>query len=251
MATKLSDLLIDDVYSSLRDLIISNALHAGQKLVDRDLAELLEVSRTPIREALGRLAMTGLVENRARRGYYVSKFSADQVKDLYEFRKMLEIHAVKLAARNAQPSHLKEFDCFLDELKLLSSEPSDHARAVKLDMEIHELIARASGNASLHQAIQNVLDKVMCFISVEISDQNSLAAAHREHWSLLQMIEKKNVEGAADLIRMHVDVAQQSLVSVLQARDEVRSAVLASTPLKRGSTDKPVPNSETQHGGRL
>ena len=82
MTTRPSDLLIDVVYSSLRDLIVSNALPAGQKLVDRDLAELLEVSRTPIREALGRLAMTGLVEKRPRRGYYVSKFSADEVKDL-------------------------------------------------------------------------------------------------------------------------------------------------------------------------
>ena len=251
MATKQSDLLIDAVYSSLRDLIVSNALHAGQKLVDRDLAELLKVSRTPIREALGRLAMTGLVEKRVRRGYYVSKFSADQVKDLYEFRKMLEVHAVKLAAQNAQPSHLEEFDRILDELKKLSSDPSGHAKAVKLDMEIHELIARASGNASLHQAMQNVLDKVMCFISVEISNQDSLAAAHRQHQTLLQLIKEKNVEGAAELIRMHVDTAQESLVSVLQARDDIRNAVLTAAPSKIRGSDQQVPDIETQQGEKL
>lgn len=251
MATKQSDLLIDAVYSSLRDLIVSNALHAGQKLVDRDLAELLKVSRTPIREALGRLAMTGLVEKRVRRGYYVSKFSADQVKDLYEFRKMLEVHAVKLAAQNAQPSHLEEFDRILDELKMLSSDPSGHAKAVKLDMEIHELIARASGNASLHHAMQNVLDKVMCFISMEIADQDSLAAAHRQHKTLLQMIKKGDAEGAAELIRMHVDTAQESLVSVLRARDDIRNAVLAAAPSKIRGSDQQVPDIETQQGETL
>ena len=62
MATKQSELLTDDVYARLRDLILSNVLRTGQKLVDRDLAEQLGVSRTPVREALGRLAMTGLVE---------------------------------------------------------------------------------------------------------------------------------------------------------------------------------------------
>ena len=250
MTTRPSDLLIDVVYLSLRDLIVSNALPAGQKLVDRDLAELLEVSRTPIREALGRLAMTGLVEKRPRRGYYVSKFSADEVKDLYEFRKMLEIHSVRLAAQNAQPSHLAEFDRILSKL---SSGSSGHAKAVELDMKIHELIARASGNTSLHQAIQNVLHKVMCFISVEIADQRSLAAAHRQHQSLFHFIKEKDVEGAAELIRMHVDTAKESLVSVLETRDEIRSAVLAAAPSKIRGFDQQVrkPDNDIQQGETL
>ena len=62
VAFKDSKPLIDIVYGRLRDLILSNELYAGQKLVDRDLAEQLNVSRTPIREALGRLTMMGLVE---------------------------------------------------------------------------------------------------------------------------------------------------------------------------------------------
>ncbi len=233
MATKRSELLVDDVYGRLRDLIFSNALRAGQKLVDRDLAEQLGVSRTPVREALGRLAMTGLVESRSRRGYYVSTFSAEQVVDLYEFRKILEVHAVQLATKNATPSHLQEFDRILEDLKKLTSDLTDHADAVKLDMEIHELIARASGNASLHQVMQNVLDTVMWLVSVEISDKDALAAAHRQHQAILHMIKKKDSEGAAALIRTHVESAQENLVKVLQARDKIRNAVLMAAPSKR------------------
>ena len=66
MAANKSEPLIDSVYARLRDLILSNELRAGQKLVDRDLAEQLGVSRTPIREALGRLAMMGLVDLQVR-----------------------------------------------------------------------------------------------------------------------------------------------------------------------------------------
>ncbi|HJP11470.1 MAG TPA: GntR family transcriptional regulator [Arenicellales bacterium] len=253
MTSTSSGLLIDVVYSNLRGLIVSNALTAGQKLVDRDLAELLGVSRTPIREALGRLAMTGLVEKRARRGYYVSRFSVDEVKDLYEFRKMLEIHSVKLAVQNAQPSHLVEFDRVLSELTKLSSDLSGHAKAVELDIQIHELIARASGNTSLHQAMQNVLHKVMCFISVEIAGQDSLVAAHQQHQSLLHLIKERDAKRAVELIRMHVDTAKETLVSVLQTRDQVWSDVLAVAPSKTRGSNQEVPklNNDIHQGETL
>ena len=251
MPTAQSELVIDEVYARLRDMVVTNVLHTGQKLVDRELAEELGVSRTPVREALGRLAMTGLIEKRARRGYYVSKFSAEQVSDLYEFRKMLEVNAVTLAAQNAQSSHLHEFDRILGELEKLTPEPKDHAKAVKLDLEIHELIARASGNKSLHQAMQNVLDKVMCFISVEIADRQALAAAHSEHQALLRLIKAKDAKGASELIRTHVETAQRSLVQVFQARDDLRNAVMAATPSRIGDSNQRVPDTETQQGGTL
>jgi DNA-binding GntR family transcriptional regulator len=92
--------LTDDAYVRVRDLIVSGGLRPGQKLVDRDLADQLSVSRTPIREALARLAMMGLVEARSRRGYYVAQFQAKQMSELYEFRKILEVAAAGLAGED-------------------------------------------------------------------------------------------------------------------------------------------------------
>jgi DNA-binding GntR family transcriptional regulator len=224
-----SDLLIDEAYAHLRDLILANVFQAGQKLVDRELADRLGVSRTPVREALCRLAMTGLVEKRVRHGYRVVQFSAEQVSDLYEFRAMLEAHAVKLAVQNAQKSHLREFERILTELQKLSASPGDSATAVALDLRIHDLIAEASGNESLHKAIRNVMDKVMCFISMEIFDKASLVAAHREHKALLSEILAKNADGAVKLIRKHISGAQESLVNVFEVRECIRSAALEAT----------------------
>jgi DNA-binding GntR family transcriptional regulator len=183
--------------------------------------------------------MTGLVEKRAQRGYYVTEFSSEQVFDLYEFRKMLEINAVGLAIENAQPSHLQEFDRILAELEQLSTDPKDHGRSVKLDMELHELIARASGNHFLHQAMRNVLDKVTIFISMEISDRSALADAHTQHKALLHMIKEKDAEGARQLIRAHIDHAQENLVKVFQAREDLRNAVLATTSFNREGPAQP------------
>lgn len=247
MATSDSELLlVDAVYDRLREMIVANALYAGQKLVERELAQQLGVSRTPVRGALGLLAMTGLVENRTRRGYYVSKFTAEQVSDLYEFRKILEVNAASLAAQNAQPAHLREIDHMLSQLENLTHEPKDHARAVKLDLEIHELIARASGIEALHQAVKGVLDKVMCFISVEIGERKSLAAAHSQHRALLKAIRKKDAEGAAELIRTHIEGAQDSLLRVLQARESLQNAVLSPVSSRRCSNQRALVTKRNQ-----
>jgi len=224
--------LIDSVYARLRDLILSNVLRAGQKLVDRDLAEQLGVSRTPVREALGRLAMMGLVESRSRRGYYVRQYSAEEVSDLYEYRKILEVNAARLAAENLQPEHVEEFDRILLELDNSGADPSTGIKSVELDLQIHTLIAKASGNTELFQAIQNLMDKVTCFIWVDWVDPRSadpevVAAANREHAELIIAIKERDAEGAAEKLGAHIDHAREVMTSLLRSREELRDAVLA------------------------
>ena len=231
MVAKGPEPLIDSVYARLRDMILANVLRSGQKLVDRDLAEQLGVSRTPVREALGRLAMMGLVEARSRRGYYVRQYTADDVSDLYEFRRILEVSAARLAAENAQPEHIEQFERILVELDELAADSSNRARSVELDLEIHNLIAAASGNASLEEAIQNLMDKVMCFIWVDWVDPRSavpetVAAAHREHKDMITRIIEKDADGAAESLGAHIDYAREVLEGILSAREELQNAVL-------------------------
>ena len=234
MATNNSESLIDSVYARLRDLIISNELRGGQKLVDRDLAETLGVSRTPVREALGRLAVMGLVEARSRRGYYVRQYTAEQMSDLYEFRKILEVNAARLAAQHASPAHLQEFHRLLIESEKLAADPANRARTVEIDLRIHDLIARASGNDSLHQAIQNLMDKVSCLIWADwldtwLADPVSVAAAHSEHKALLLSIVERDADRAAEYMGTHIDNAREGLASMLRARDDLRNALKAGT----------------------
>jgi len=232
MAEEKPEPLIDSVYARLRDLILANVLRPGQKLVDRDLAEELGVSRTPVREALGRLAMMGLVEARSRRGYFVKQYTAEEMSDLYEFRRILEVSAARLAAKNATPEHIARFGKILEESEELATNATNHARTVKLDLEIHDLIAEASGNESLHKAIQNLMDKVMCFIWVDwvdaaTADAVSIAAAHSEHKGLIGRIVEGDAEGAAKHLGEHIDNAREGLAAMLRARDDLRNVVLA------------------------
>ena len=232
MAANKPEPLIDSVYSRLRDLILSNVLRAGQKLVDRDLAEQLGVSRTPVREALGRLAMMGLVEARSRRGYYVRQYSADEVSDLYEFRKILEVSAARLAAQNLQPEHEREFDRILQDMASLESSSANRSRSVELDLETHNMIATASGNTELQKAIQNLMDKVMCFIWVDwvdpsLADPETIAAANREHEELIISIKERDADEAARKQGAHIDHARDVMTNLLRSREEFQDAVLA------------------------
>ena len=238
MATDSAETLIDSVYDRLRDLMLSNELRGGQKLVDRELAERLGVSRTPVREALGRLTMMGLVEARSRRGYYVRQYTAEQMTDIYEFRKILEVNAARLAAQHASPAHLREFHSLLLESEKLSAEPVNRAKTVEIDLRIHDLIARASGNGSLHEAVHNLMDRVTCLIWVDwldatAADPVSMAAAHREHKALLLSVLEKDAERAGELMGTHIDNAREGLASMLKARDDLRNAVLAGSLSKK------------------
>lgn len=229
--------LTDDVYASLRDLILSNVVHPGQKLVDRDLAEQLGVSRTPIREALNRLAMVGLVAARGRRGFYVNDFSAKEVSDLYVLRQVLEVHATRLAAENADEGHLRELDRILAESQELTKQPRKQVAAIRLDLAIHELIARASGNAALHRAIRDLLDKVMCVMWMDdvAMDVKAIEENHREHQTLLRLLRNRDADAAAALVHRHIEQAKQRLERVCQARDDLQADVLASrAPSLRG-----------------
>ena len=230
MAFKDSKPLIDIVYGRLRDLILSNELHAGQKLVDRDLAEQLNVSRTPIREALGRLTMMGLVENRSQRGYYVRQYTSAEMADLYEFRKILEVNAATLAAENATSEHLRKFGDILIQLEEQAASTPNPAKVVELDLEIHDLIARASGNESLHQASQNMMDRVMCTIWVNWVETAGSGmggiVSNLEHQGIIEKILERDVEGVAELVGAHIDNARDALTETLNARDEIRRFVL-------------------------
>lgn len=232
MAVEKQEPLIDSVYARLRDLILSSVLRPGQKLVDRDLSEQLGVSRTPVREALGRLAMMGLVEARSGRGYYVRQYSADEVSDLYEFRKILEVNAARRAAENLRPEHVREFDRILRDMEKMDSSTSSRARSVELDLEIHLLIAKASGNIELYKAIKNLMDKIMCFIWVDWLDPSSanpetVAAANREHEELIVSIKNRDADKAAAQLGAHIDHARNVMTKLLRAREEYRDAVLA------------------------
>ena len=112
---------VDKAYAALRERIFSGALRAGERLKERELCRELDVSRTPVREALRRLEADGLVEIEPRRGGVVAGINAEEASEIYSLGVLLESYAARLAAERATEADLAELDRLLDSVNRLLS----------------------------------------------------------------------------------------------------------------------------------
>jgi DNA-binding GntR family transcriptional regulator len=144
----------DAVYDELRRLIIRTDLTPGAPIEEAALMKRLGIGRTPLREALQRLAQEDLIRNVPRRGYFVTETSAADLLQVFEVRQSLEKLSARLAAERAGPAHLAEYERMLGEARLgVAAGNEDMDWNLAIDEWFHQLLARASGNAYLVGAI--------------------------------------------------------------------------------------------------
>jgi len=210
-----------DVYSSIKEMILSRQLKPGYKISDRDLAAELRVSRTPVRHALSRLEQEGLLEIRASKGYFVPDMDAAQVADLYALREVLEVHAIRLAVERATPSDLDELAEVLATLDKYRDDPAKRGEEIRVGLRIHEIIARASGDIFLYETLTRLLNRMHFFMWMETINEDPEAAElpRREHSGLLAVIRERRADEAEALVRRHIQTAKQHIVKILEARE--------------------------------
>ena len=146
--------LVDSIYGTLLEAIISGQLPHGSELNSVLLAQQLDVSRTPLREALALLARDGLVCQEGNHKAWVAEFSAVDIREIYEVRLQLEAAAAELAAKRMSTTLLGELKSEAEKLKRYVSDLDWCDRAIAFDLRLHETIAHASGNSRLMKEIQ-------------------------------------------------------------------------------------------------
>jgi DNA-binding GntR family transcriptional regulator len=208
-------------YSALKQMIVSNELSPGQRLLDRELADKLGVSRTPVRDALRRLEQDGLITTRTGRRWFVADLDTKQAADLYELREVLEVHAVHLAAERGTPADFEELERVLTTLETYREVPDKRGEEIRFGLRVHEVIARASGNAVLQETLIRLLDRMLPFIWVEMlyEDSEATETTRREHAMLLTLIREKRVDKAEEVIRTHIQTARDHMLRILSARE--------------------------------
>ncbi len=212
----------DGTYRALKQMIISNELGPGQRLLDRELADKLGVSRTPVREALRRLEQDGLIISRTGRRWFVANLDTKRAADLYDLREVLEVHAVHLSAEHATPEDFAELSGVLQTLEKYREDSEKRSEEIRFGLHVHEIIARASGNAVLHETLIRLLDRMLPFIWMEMlyEDPEAMEATRREHAMLLTLIREKRVDEAEAVIRTHIQTARDHMLRILSAREK-------------------------------
>jgi DNA-binding GntR family transcriptional regulator len=202
------DLAADRAYLAIRGLIVSLELPPGAVIDERELMQSLQLGRTPVREALRRLAQEQLVEVFPRRGMFVTNVDVRDLARISEVRLALEPEAARLAAERATEEER-------DELAALGDRIKRGADLMGLDEQIHRAIYRAAHNDLLEKTLGEyyVLAHRIWMIALDRAEE--LEDAVEAHRDLIQAITVGNGDRAAELMRAHVADFEQSMRTVL------------------------------------
>jgi DNA-binding GntR family transcriptional regulator len=205
--------LADQAYVALRGLIVSLQLPPGSAIREPDLTARLGIGRTPVREALRRLALERLVEVYPRRGMFVTTVDVRDLARLCEVRAVLEPEAARLAAERATRPDLEQINALIEEL--LDSRRRDDRALIDLDERIHRTIYRTSHNQLLEETLEWYYTHALRIWMLALDRTRTLQSAVLEHHDLLYAIARGKGERAAELMRAHVEHFEQAMRDVL------------------------------------
>jgi DNA-binding GntR family transcriptional regulator len=207
--------VVDQVYAAIRDRIIHGSLERGERIHQEDLAEDLGVSRTPVREALRRLAAEGLVEMRTNRGARVADVSSSDMRSAYQARLVIEPGAARLAGTARLPGPLIRMRAALAAQRRAIP---NVRRSFDANREFHIALVQASGNEYLIQFAQRLwvarIGEVIYERQSETPERMRLDAD--EHEQILTAIEAGNGRRAESLTRRHLAEAMQRSTDLLR-----------------------------------
>lgn len=206
--------LSDSVYDALLENILSGALRAGGEISEVALADALQVSRTPVHQAVGRLLKDGLLVQLPPRKLVVARFQREDVEEIYEMRRLLEAEAAGRAAVGMSSDTLRRLRAEGDALEGESTSDAWAARALDFDQRFHDAIAEASGNRRLRADIARyrLLARAFCRLT---GSRENLREALKEHLDILSRLEARDGKGAARLAAEHVEKRCQAVLAQL------------------------------------
>ena len=202
--------LAEQVYDYLRQEILADAYPPGAPLPEQTLAQQLNVSRVPVREALRRLAAEGLVTLRPRQGACVSTFSPQQFLDAYRVREALEDLAIKLALPHLSTADLEELETLQDTMRR-SAGAGDADAFFAANRAFHALFVHRSRNEYLASMYFPLLDQMSRHVSSSLGLRGGLERSIEEHQAILGAVRAGDAEDAARLLREHIHVPQRAI----------------------------------------
>lgn len=203
------------VFKSIRGAIISGVLKPGERLMEVQLAEKLGVSRTPVREAIRKLELEGLIIMLPRKGAYVADISAKDITDVLEIRAALEGLASALAASRITDEEIKELNLTAIHFHQ-AIEDDDFNRIVQMDIEFHDRIFKAARNERLLQINNNLREQVQRFRIMYISKSNKSKDLVKEHYGIAEAISRRNIEMADKLAKTHIENAEKYIMNTVE-----------------------------------
>lgn len=209
--------LRDVVFNTLRQAILRGELKPGERLMEIQLANKLGVSRTPIREAIRKLELEGLVLMIPRKGAEVADITEKSLKDVLEVRKALETLCVQLACDRITEEEIRELkeaaEAFKETLK-----SNDVTEIAEADVRFHDVIFEATDNQKLIQLLNNLREQMYRYRVEYLKRETMHPQILAEHEEIIAHIEAKDKKEASEILCRHIDNQVAEVTNLIRTK---------------------------------
>ena len=211
--------LRDVVFNTLRQAILTGDLKPGERLMEIHLANKLGVSRTPIREAIRKLELEGLVTMIPRRGAEVAQITEKSMNDVLEVRRAMDALSIELACERITNEEIEclKVACENFEEAVLTKDVKMIAQA---DVALHDIIVKATGNQRLVQLVYNLSEQMYRYRFEYIKDASQHERLIEEHRIIYDSIVKKDKVTASEAAKMHIDNQEKAIIQQIRLERE-------------------------------
>ena len=206
----------DKVSDSLRKAILDGNLKPGQPLIQDQIAKELNVSRMPVREALRALEIEGLVTVLPFKGTFVTKYSAEDIREIYQIRMLLEGFAAEQAVRKMTPERTAEFERIMEGMKRRLA-ALDQKGYAEYDRAFHRLIAESSGNRRLAKLIESTWRNFALHIAFTIPGR--IERSYHEHAKIFEAIRRGKADVATRLCREQIETVYREMAPYFKGHE--------------------------------
>jgi len=203
------------VYERIKAMVTTFRLRPAERVNEVELARQLGVSRTPVREALNRIAADGFLSATANKGYTVRPLDAKQIFDLYEYRSALELAIVKHVGQRASKEDLQLLAAFTEESRDMPETDEQAIHLLALDEEFHERLAALSGNSEFLRAIQSINERIRFVRWMDLKSRRSLV--RNDHPDIVRYLQAGDIARVEDIVTQHMAHSYEELVELTRA----------------------------------
>ena len=206
--------LRDVVFNTLRRAILKGELKPGERLMEITLADQLGVSRTPIREAIRKLELEGLVVMAPRKGAKVASITERDLNDVLEVRKGMEVLAISLACKRITGEELEKLETIEQSFQKLI-ESGNLTELAEMDVKFHDTIYQATNNQRLVQLLNNLREQMYRYRMEYLKDIAVRRTLAEEHKAICRALRERDEQQAEEYVSIHIDNQQKAIIRSL------------------------------------
>jgi DNA-binding GntR family transcriptional regulator len=210
--------LKEQAYDILKEMILTGKLEQGKIYNEKTIAEVLGVSRTPVREALLELSREGMVKFLPSKGIQVRKLTEKQVREVFEIRRIIEGHVIQTIARTLTSTDIKKIEAILKKQGRLSIKNEDIA-FIETDKEFHLFLASKMGNQQIRAILQNLRDQIHVMGIRAIKVGSRVEQVLTEHRRILSALKEGDGKRAAKELMQHLGTTERILIEMMELEE--------------------------------